>query len=96
MSKKETKNTVKPHTEAKLKFYIYYLERYLPVLFKASFVEKINIYDMFCGQAFYNDGKESGAVRAFNTIKEVQNNNLDSNTKITLTLNDWLFRKIRG
>ena len=32
MSKKETKNTVKPHTEAKLKFYIHYFERYLPIL----------------------------------------------------------------
>ncbi len=94
MSKKETKNTVKPHTEAKLKFYIYYLERYLPILFKARFVEKINIYDMFCGQAFYEDGKESGAVRAFNKIKEVQKNNPDSNTEITLTLNDLSKKRI--
>ncbi|MBA4719366.1 MAG: hypothetical protein HRO68_09840, partial [Nitrosopumilus sp.] len=88
MRKKETKNTVKPHTEAKLKFYIHYLERYLPILFKTLYVNKINIYDMFCGQAVYEDGKTSGAVRAFNKIKEVQQNNPDSTTEITLTLND--------
>lgn len=88
MSKKETKNKIKPHTEAKLKFYICYLERYLPILFKSKFVEKINVYDMFCGQVLYDDGKESGAVRAFNKIKEVQKNNPDNNTEITLTLND--------
>jgi len=88
MSKKETKNRIKPHTEAKLKFYICYLERYLPILFKSPFIEKINVYDMFCGQVLYDDGKESGAVRAFNKIKEVQKNNPDSNTEITLTLND--------
>lgn len=88
MSKKETKNKIKPHTEAKLKFYICYLERYLPILFKSPFIEKINVYDMFCGQVLYDDGKESGAVRAFNKIKEVQKNNQDSNTEITLTLND--------
>jgi hypothetical protein len=57
VGKKETRNTVKPHTEAKLKFYIYYLERYLPILFKSRFVEKINIYDMFCGQALGKNGK---------------------------------------
>lgn len=88
MSKKTTKNTVLPHTEAKLKFYIHYLERYLPILVKTPFVNKINIYDMFCGQVIYDDGKESGAVRAFNKIKEVQENNPDSDTEITLLLND--------
>lgn len=88
MSKKETKNTVKPHTEAKLKFYIHYLERYLPILVKTPHVDKINIYDMFCGQAIYKDSNESGAVRAFKKIKEVQQNNPDNNTEITLTLND--------
>lgn len=95
MGKKETRNTVKPHTEAKLKFYIYYLERYLPVLFKSQFVEKINIYDMFCGQALYDDGKEGGAVRAFNKLKEVQENNPNSNTEITLTLNDLSKKRIK-
>ncbi|HED37147.1 MAG TPA: three-Cys-motif partner protein TcmP [Ignavibacteria bacterium] len=98
MSKKETKNRIKPHTEAKLKFYICYLERYLPILFKSPFIGKINVYDMFCGQVLYDDGKESGAVRAFNKIKEVQKNNPDSNTEITLTLNDLSkkrFKKIK-
>jgi three-Cys-motif partner protein len=95
MSKKETKNTVKPHTEAKLKFYIHYLERYLPVLINTPYVDKINIYDMFCGQAFYADGKESGAVRAFNKIQQVQKYNPDSNTEITLTLNDLSKKRIK-
>ena len=94
MSKKDTKNNIKPHTEAKLKFYIYYLERYLPILFKSKFITKINIYDMFCGQSIYNDGKESGAVRAFNTIKKVQEDN-NKSTTITLTLNDKSKRRIK-
>jgi three-Cys-motif partner protein len=88
MSKK-TKNTIQPHTEAKLKFYIHYLERYLPILCKTRYVDKINIYDMFCGQSIYDDGKESGAVRAFNKIKEVKKIHRNSSTKITLTLNDF-------
>lgn len=93
--KKETKNTVKPHTEAKLKFYIHYLERYLPILVKTPYVNKINIYDMFCGQAIYDDGNESGAVRAFNKIKEVQENNLNNGTEITLLLNDLDKKRIK-
>ncbi|MDF1588978.1 MAG: three-Cys-motif partner protein TcmP [Gammaproteobacteria bacterium] len=95
MSRKETKNTVKPHTEAKLKFYIHYLERYLPILFTTQYVEKINIYDMFCGQAFYDDGKESGAVRAFKQIQRVQKFYPESKTEITLTLNDLSKKRIK-
>jgi len=95
MSKRETKNTVKPHTEAKLKFYIQYLERYLPILFKTRYVDKVNIYDMFCGQAFYDDGKKSGAVRAFDKIKQVQKSNQNSDTEVTLTLNDLSKRRIK-
>lgn len=94
-SKKETQNTIKPHTEAKLKFYIHYLEIYLPILYKTPYVNNINIYDMFCGQAIYKDGKESSAVRAFNKIKEVQKNNPKSNIEITLTLNDLDKKRIK-
>ncbi len=95
MSRKETKNNVKRHSEAKLKFYIHYLERYLPILSKSEYIKKINIYDMFCGQAIYDDGKESSAVRAFNKIKQVQENNSGSGTEITLTLNDLDEKRIK-
>lgn len=96
MSKKETKNTVQPHTEAKLKFYIDYLEIYLAILCRNTFIKKINIYDMFCGQAIYADGKASGAVRAFNKIKEVQESSPNSDTVVTLTLNDSDKKRIKN
>jgi hypothetical protein len=51
---------------------------------------------MFCGQAIYDDGKESGAVRAFNKIKEVQENNPNNDTKITLLLNDKSKERVKN
>ena len=87
MNKKETLNTVKPHTEAKISFYVQYLERYLPILMESKFVTKINIYDMFCGAGVYDDGKEGSAVRAFNVINLIYEK-YSRNKDITLTLND--------
>ena len=43
IKEKSTQKNKKPHTEAKLKFYIHYIERYLPILLKASYINEIFI-----------------------------------------------------
>lgn len=88
MSKKETQNTIKPHTEAKLEFYIKYLERYLAILLHTKAVKKINIYDIYCGLGIYEDGKEGSAIRAFKAIKESIKTLGDNHAEVNLTLND--------
>ena len=88
MSKKETKNTIKPHTEAKLEFYTKYLERYLPILSKAGSIHKINIYDPLCGQGIYEGGKKGSAIRTFEIINKIYGMKNNNGTEIALTLND--------
>lgn len=93
MPKKDTANTVKPHTEAKLQFYTRYLERYLEILLRAGPVEKINIYDMFCGEGIYSDGNTGSAVRAVDAIWKAESSN-NRCKPINLHLNDLDEEKI--
>ncbi|MGH1462914.1 MAG: three-Cys-motif partner protein TcmP [Neptuniibacter sp.] len=87
MPKKETAQSVLPHTEAKLQFYTQYLARYLAILLRSSHVEQINIYDMFCGEGTYSDGNTGSAVRAVEAIWKAQSPNANSKS-INLHLND--------
>ncbi|WP_338353084.1 three-Cys-motif partner protein TcmP [Thalassolituus oleivorans] len=68
MPTKETANTVRPHTEVKLQFYIGYLERYLTVLNRSTVISGIRIYDLYCGAGVYDDGRFGSALRAVNSI----------------------------
>jgi len=89
MPKKETANSVKPHTEEKLRFYIGYLERYLPILLRTSAVSKINIYDMYCGAGLYGDGKKGSALLAVDAVWRAISSSFKFGTKpINLLLND--------
>jgi len=87
MAKNETVNSVLPHTEAKLKFYTFYLARYLEILVRAPGINKVNIYDMLCGEGIYSDGKTGSAVRAVEAIWEAQKSN-KKNKLDNLHLND--------
>lgn len=87
MPVKDTAATIKPHTEAKLQFYTKYLQRYLEILLRVSHIEKINIYDMFCGEGIYSDGNTGSAIRAVDAIWQSQSSNIQ-NSAINLHLND--------
>lgn len=94
MPKKDTANSVKPHTEAKLQLYIKYLDIYLAVLTRAKGVTKINIYDMFCGEGLYDDGKTGSAIRAVEAIwSAVRTSNKE--VAVNLLLNDLNKDKIQ-
>lgn len=93
MPKRETADSVKPHTEAKLQFYTRYLERYLKILLRTSAVNRINIYDMFCGQGIYSDGKTGSAIRAVEAIWRAESSN-ELCKPINLHLNDLDLAKV--
>ncbi|WP_461517994.1 three-Cys-motif partner protein TcmP [Porticoccus sp.] len=93
MPTKDTASKVKPHTEVKLQFYTSYLARYLEILLRVSFVEKINIYDMYCGEGVYSDGNTGSAVRAVDAVWKAESSNI-SNKPIFLHLNDLNQRKV--
>lgn len=65
-----TKNNVLPHTQAKLNLYKDYLESYIIVLLRNKWVSKIYLYDIFCGNGIYDDGKPGSPVIALDIIKK--------------------------
>ncbi len=65
---KKSQQNVLPHSQAKLDLYQAYLEKYFAILGLAKGIEKVNIYDLFCGTGIYEDGKEGSPIIAFNKI----------------------------
>lgn len=93
MPKKETADSVQAHTEAKLQFYTKYLERYLQILLIAQGIDKINIYDLYCGAGQYSDGNTGSALRAVDAVLKAQVKNTLSKA-INLHLNDLNQEKV--
>ncbi|MDG9667717.1 three-Cys-motif partner protein TcmP [Hahella sp. CR1] len=94
MPKKETADSVLAHTEAKLQFYTKYLERYLQILLAAKDVNKINIYDLYCGAGRYSDGQTGSAVRAVEAVSSAQAK-ITTDKVINLHLNDLNAAKVK-
>src|SRR5690606_10279492 len=95
MPKRETKNSIKKHTEAKLQFYIEYLNRYINILLASSWIERVNIYDLYCGAGLYEDGKTGSAIRAVDSIiLAIRSRKGRSTVTTNLHLNDLSKNKI--
>ena len=99
MNKKNAKDIVLPHSQAKLDLYRSYLEKYLPILTLAKGVTKINLYDIFCGIGLYEDGNIGSPLIAVNTINKT-NELIDSRgwkrKPIALTINDGNENKVKN
>ena len=93
--KKDVKNTLQIHSQAKVEFYAKYLKRYLRILYAAKF-RRINIYDVYCGMGIYDDGGKGSPIVAFDAIKEMFSDMkvVKTNTQISLIVNDIEQQKI--
>lgn len=91
-----TKTELKLHSQAKIEFYVKYLKRYLRILYSAESVNRINIYDVFCGMGIYDDGGKGSPVVAFDAIKDLALNERfkKNSTQVTLIVNDKVARNI--
>lgn len=81
-----------PHSEAKLSLYQQYLEKYLNILCLSDNISHIHIYDVFCGEGFYQNEKEGSPILAYKCIKNVQCVHLASGKQlkpISLLCNDY-------
>lgn len=87
-NKKNSQNTMLAHSRAKIEFYEKYLERYLPIMSFAKYVNTIYIYDVFCGRGVYENGGEGSPVRALKAIVETKKKH-PSDTRFFLRLNDY-------
>jgi three-Cys-motif partner protein len=70
MTKKDVKTNLLNHSDAKVRLLGEYLKRYLSIISNDGFTEKINIYDLFCGQGLYDDGGEGSPIVTLRQVKE--------------------------
>src|ERR1700690_1972905 len=58
------------HSEAKLKLYDAYLAKYLNILARNPYVERIFIFDLLCGEGIYGENEKGSPIIALETIKD--------------------------
>lgn len=82
---RSTKNVLLEHSRVKVELYTKYLSKYLNILKRAGFVEKIHLYDLMCGEGLYEDKSKGSPIMALETIKD----HYFSNNKSCLDIEVW-------
>lgn len=89
----DPKKIMLAHSEAKVEFFKTYLEKYLRILYLAPNIDKINIFDVFCGTGIYDNDKKGSPIVAFEAIKKLREE-LGYDKKINLVVNDGEGEKV--
>ena len=79
--------TMFEHSEAKVGLYENYLLRYLNILSR-SFVKKIYLYDMFCGEGVYENGGQGSPLMTIDCIARHYRENNNTCPNIAVVFND--------
>ena len=59
------------HSDIKVKLLKLYLEKYINILALAKGVNTVEVFDLFCGEGIYNNGKEGSPVIILRLIKDI-------------------------
>lgn len=85
------------HSEIKVKLLELYLEKYISILALAKGVNEVEVYDLFCGEGIYENGKEGSPVIILKLIKDIFYRNkarFNSSVKFNCHYNDFDKSKI--
>lgn len=88
MHQPDSKTHLLEHSEAKLKLYDTYLAKYLSILARTPYVERIFIFDLLCGEGIYEKDEKGSPIIALETIKDHYYSNNGSCPNITIWFND--------
>ena len=92
---KESQINPYEHSEIKVKLLKLYLEKYINILALAKGVNEVQVFDLFCGEGIYENGKEGSPVIILKIIKDIyyKNKNISS-VKFNCNFNDYDKKKI--
>lgn len=79
---KESQSSMFEHSEAKVRLLDLYIRKYLNILSRAKGNEKVNLYDLFCGEGIYENGGEGSPIIFLKAIKDVYYRNQASGQKL--------------
>lgn len=83
------------HSDIKVKLLKLYLEKYINILALAKGVDTVEVFDLFCGEGIYNNGKEGSPVIILRLIKDIYYKaRKNSNVKFNCNFNDYDASKI--
>ena len=94
MQQLDPKTHLLEHSEAKLKLYDTYLAKYLNILARTPYVEKIFLFDLLCGEGIYEKGEKGSPIMALETIRDHFYSNNRSCPNITVWFNDIGYSEI--
>lgn len=78
------------HSDIKVKLLKLYLEKYINILALAKGVHTVEVFDLFCGEGIYNNGKEGSPVIILRLIKDIYYKaKKNSNVKFNCNFNDY-------
>lgn len=79
---KESQSTMFEHSEIKVRLLKLYIQKYLNILSRAQGVEKVLLYDLFCGEGIYENGGEGSPIIFMKSIKNLYFRNQAESQKI--------------
>ena len=89
--KKKSQVMMLDHSKAKVLLLRKYLEKYLNIIANDGYTQKINVFDLFCGEGIYENNGEGSPIAILQTLKELHFINKAKNKdiiKVDLFFND--------
>src|SRR5204863_1068646 len=91
MAKKKSQTKMLDHSKAKVLLLQKYLEKYLNIIANDGYTQKINVFDLFCGEGIYENEGEGSPIAILRTLKDLHFINKAKNKeiiKVDLYFND--------
>jgi len=84
----KTTNFLEEHSKAKIELWSYYLSIYLNIIHRAPGIDKVYIYDIFCGEGKYQGGESGSPLVTLEKIKDHYDLNNNKCPNIEIQFND--------
>lgn len=68
----DVKKHLLDHSEIKVRLLGLYLKRFLPIIANLDYIDRIRVYDLFCGEGVYENGGEGSPLVILRAIKELK------------------------
>jgi len=81
-------NFLEEHSKAKIELWSTYLSIYLNIIHRAIGIDKIYIYDIFCGEGKYEGGESGSPLVTLEKIRDHYINNNNTCPRINIQFND--------
>ena len=89
--KRKSQVVMLDHSKAKVLLLQKYLEKYLNIIANDGYTQKINVFDLFCGEGIYENDGEGSPIAILRTLKDLHFINKAKNkelVKVDLYFND--------